>query len=182
MVVWFVFFSCFVFFLLVLVKRFISSVPVWGVAGFLCLRRCALAGFSSFFSRILKLDLCTFVDFYQTRATQLRSPSSSAPAAGCIDRAGRRNLARGSHAPGSLHPLSAREGQASPFQAMLCSAWVPRRQIPCWVPPVTACVIHAPPFRRSQPLCFTAGDLFWVLLPVFVYSPCLSRIVCFCIA
>jgi hypothetical protein len=174
-------FSCFVFFLLVLAGRFISSGTAWRVADFLCRRRYALAGFSSFFSQILKPDLRTSVDSCQTRATQSHSPSSSAPAVGSIGRASRRSSVRGPLPPGSLRSLFAGEGYAPPFQVVLCGAWGPRRRISCWVPPVTVRVLHAPPFRRSQPLCFTADDFFWVFLPVFVHSSCFSRTVCLCI-
>jgi hypothetical protein len=69
------------FFLLVLAVRSNSRSPVWGVAGFRCCRQSALAGFKFIFSRFSKPDLRTSVDFCQTCATQLCSPSSSAPTA-----------------------------------------------------------------------------------------------------
>jgi hypothetical protein len=38
---------------------------------------------------------------------------------------------------------------ASPFQVVLSGAWGLRRQIYCWVLPVSARVLHASPLRRS---------------------------------
>jgi hypothetical protein len=92
----------------------------------------------------------------------------------CIDRIGRRSLARGPHTPGSLCCLILCEGHAPPFQALPGGAWGLRRQIFCWVLSVAARVNFFAPLPAT---CFWVFSAF-----MFVYSPCFSGTICFCIA
>lgn len=113
---WLVFFFWFCcFFLLVLAGWFFSRSPVLGSGCLPVSSTECLAGFFSFFTRILKPDLRTSVDFCQTRATQLSSQSPSAPTTRSFSLVVLQSSARGLHAPESLCSLSAREGCALPF-------------------------------------------------------------------
>jgi hypothetical protein len=82
---------------------------------------------------------------FQDTRPQPRSSSSSAPAAGSSGHVGNRFPARGRHEPESLLLFGARVGHAPPFLVVHGVGWGLRWSIYCWVVPVTAHVLRAPP-------------------------------------
>jgi hypothetical protein len=142
-----------------------------------------LAGFFKFSSSTLELDLHNSVTFFKTRAPQLRSLSSFAPATRSTGHVGCWCPARGLHVPESLLLFGARDGHVLPFLPIHGVGWSLRWSTDGWVASVTTRVLHAPSSPVESAIVSTAGSLFlrFFLLCV-VYSHCFSCTVCLCIA
>jgi len=120
-----------------------------------------LAPFFKFSSSTLEPNLHNSIAFFKTRALQLRSPSSSAPAAGSTGHIGRQCSARGLHTPKSLLLFGTHDGHTPSFLTVHGIEWGLQWSIYSWVVLVTARVLHSPPSPTESATVSTASNMFF---------------------
>jgi hypothetical protein len=182
MVVCVYFFSCF-FFPSVLARRFNSRSPVWGVVGFLCRWRYALAEFSLFFSNFWS-QICARLSTSARHALPScvsRRPPPLLPEASVVSVAGAQHVVLTHQGAFALwlrvkatlclfRPCMAAPGVYGVGSSARCFRWQH----------VSYTHRHSGKVGLFAPLSATFSWVFSAF--VFVYSPYFPGIICLCIA